>query len=430
MIRECLRQSFGSTLWVRAQISELRANANGHCYMELVEKDEKNTIIARQKATIWANTFVMLRAYFEQTTQISLQAGLEVLVGCSVEMHESYGMSLNITDINPEYTIGKIAMDKSQIIARLEEDGVIDLNASLPFPRLPQRVAVISSKTAAGYEDFIHQIEGNSRGYRFTVELFEARMQGEATEASVIEALDSIFEQVDRFDLVVIIRGGGATADLSAFDNYNIAFRVAQFPLPVVCGIGHQRDSTVLDIVAHTSVKTPTATAELLIKAFGKQEDYIAEIAQSFKKIIKQNIEINRKIVNNLAFNISHVPKAVFAREEQKLSQSLIAVENRTKEMLRGRQQNINYMHNIFKTKTKYAISQQANWLMIKEKTVALLSPKSVLKRGYAIVQQGDKIVKSAQSLDQDREFEILFHDGVAKVERSNCFLQKKNNPM
>lgn len=418
MIKKCLTLSFDTTIWVHAQISELRVNANGHCYLELVEKDSKNMIIARQRATIWANTFAILGAYFEQTTQMSLKADLEVLVGCSVEMHEAYGISLNITDISPEYTIGKIVLEKESILQRLREDGIINLNTSLPFPILPQRIAVISSRTAAGYEDFVHQIESNNRGYRFSIELFEARMQGEATETSVIKALDDIFEQADRFDIVVIIRGGGATADLSAFDNYNIAFRVAQFPLPVICGVGHQRDSTILDIIANKSVKTPTAAAELLIETFSEQEANIADINTKLKQLARRNIEINKQTIDNLELNVLRLPQTIIANEKQRLNRIFISIESRSKDMLRRSHHNISRLHDMLITETKHYINNQISWIKNSERNIALLSPESVIKRGYTMVKQNGKIVTSAQKLDQNKEFQIIFRDGTVKVSK------------
>ncbi|MDL2290432.1 exodeoxyribonuclease VII large subunit, partial [Paludibacteraceae bacterium OttesenSCG-928-F17] len=227
-IEETISLNFGSGVWIRAEISELREN-NGHCYMELIEKSSDNdSIIAKCRATCWASTYRMLKPYFESSTGQNLMAGLQVLVSVQVDFHSVYGLNLNVRDIDPVYTVGEIAARRTQIIRRLEEEGIADMNKQLPLPALPQRIAVISSPTAAGYDDFLNQLHNNSFGFRFYTQLFPAIMQGDATEMSVINALDQIYEQSENFDVVVIIRGGGATADLVAFDSYLIALNCAQ----------------------------------------------------------------------------------------------------------------------------------------------------------------------------------------------------------
>ncbi len=423
-LKEVIKDIFFETVWVHAEISEIHTNANGHCYLELIEKDANNTIIARQKATIWSNNYLMIKPYFEQTTRMELQAGLEILIGCSIEMHENYGLSLNVININPEYTIGKISVEKTKILDMLHQDGVVELNKELFLSEIPQRVAVISSKTAAGYEDFCHHIKHNIYGYKYHIELFEARMQGDETEKSVIEALDRIFEKVENFDIVIIIRGGGATSDLSAFNNYNIAYRVAQFPLPVVCGIGHQRDETVVDIVSFKSVKTPTAAAEFLIEKYREQEDILNRITSDIILYANRYIEQNKFKIQNIAYKITILPGEFIIKESQNLDKQYLYLENKVKNSINMSNQKIDFWLDSIKTKSKKLIDNNLQNILLKEKTIQLLSPQTILKRGYTIVKQQDKFIKSVDKLARNEPFEIIFGDGVFKVESQN---DKKN---
>ena len=266
LVRSRLEHAFPEEYWVQAELSDVRSNATGHCYLELIEKDARgNNLIARARAMIWNQVYRLLKPYFEQETGQAFVSGLKVLVKVTVGFHELYGYSLTILDIDPSYTLGDMARRRREILAKLEEEGVLTLNKELEMPLLPQRIAVISSATAAGYGDFCNQLAGNPYGYVFYPRLFPAMMQGERVEESIIGALNRIYSHAEAWDVVVIIRGGGATSDLSNFDSYLLAANCAQFPLPIITGIGHERDDTVIDAVAHTRVKTPTAAAEYLI---------------------------------------------------------------------------------------------------------------------------------------------------------------------
>ena len=281
-VKQTLKTAFPFPVWIRAEISELHENENGHCYLELVEKStNSDLIIAKQKAMIWSFTYRMLKPYFESSTGTSLAVGMKVLVSCQIEFHELYGMSLNVRDIDPIFTVGEMAVRRAEIIRRLTDEGVIDMNKQLEMPFVPQRIAVISSASAAGFGDFQDQLQTNSFTYKFYVKLFPAVMQGAQTEQSVITALGKIAEYLELFDVVVMIRGGGSTSDLVAFDNYNLALHCAQFPLPIISGIGHQRDESIIDLVSHTRVKTPTAAAEFLIGCLQDADEFIASLANS-----------------------------------------------------------------------------------------------------------------------------------------------------
>ncbi|MGC9341230.1 MAG: exodeoxyribonuclease VII large subunit, partial [Bacteroidales bacterium] len=278
-IRKKISESFPDQFWVIAEISELHVNSSGHAYLELIEKNpDNNKILARMRATIWAYTWRMIRPYFEGSTGYQLTAGIKVLVFVSLEFHSLYSISLNIKDIDPSYTLGDLARKKAEIIDRLKKEGVMEMNKQLGFPLVAQRIAVISSSTAAGFEDFLNTLSSNSYNFHFQVSLFQAIMQGDSAEDSIISALEQIYEVEENFDVVVLIRGGGAQIDLDCFNNYDLAYHITQFPLPVLTGIGHERDETVADMVAHTRLKTPTAVAELLIdymiEYLGKIEDY------------------------------------------------------------------------------------------------------------------------------------------------------------
>ena len=266
LVRNAVAQGLPSPYWVAGELSEVREAVNGHCYIELVQRDEvTGELVAKARGTIWQRVYSLLKPYFLQETGRSFSAGLNVLLQVKVSFHELYGYTLDVCDIEPAYTIGDMERQRRLVIRRLTEEGVIDLNRELPFPLLPQRIAVISSSTAAGYGDFCDQLLGNRYGFVFYPRLFSSPMQGSGVEQGIIEALDRIAENIDCWDVVVIIRGGGATSELSCFDTYELANNCAQFPLPIITGIGHQRDESVLDMVAHTKAKTPTAAAEVLV---------------------------------------------------------------------------------------------------------------------------------------------------------------------
>ena len=341
-VKQTLKLSFATPVWVRAEIAELHENANGHCYLEFVEKSsDSDLIVAKQKAMIWSFTYRLLKPYFESSTGTALAVGMKVLVSCQIEFHELYGMSLNVRDIDPIFTVGEMAVRRAEIIRRLTSEGVADMNKQLEIPFVPQRIAVISSASAAGFGDFQDQLEHNAFGYQFYVKLFPAVMQGSQTEQSVITALGKIADNQDLFDVVVLIRGGGSTSDLAAFDNYNLALHCAQFPLPIISGIGHQRDDSIVDLVAHTRVKTPTAAAEFLVDCVQEADAFVTNMASSLanqaRLIItdaqnRQQAQIMRlpqqvkQIVNGAQlvlqaqnFSIKQAIKKVISNEEKRL---------------------------------------------------------------------------------------------------------------
>lgn len=367
-IVDTLHTQFDKAYWIRAEISELNVRG-GHAYLELVEKvPEKEMFLAKVRATCWANVFAMLRPYFESETAQTLRSGLQVLVSATVEFHPVYGLSLNIIDIDPTYTLGDLLRQKQETVARLLAEGVMDMNKQLVIPLLPQRLAVISSEMAAGYGDFCHQLQHNEKGFAFRITLFPAIMQGERAEQSIIAELEHIFAQVEDFDVVVIIRGGGATTDLTCFDNYQLALNCAQFPLPIIAGIGHQRDVSVLDMVAHTSVKTPTAAAELLIGFLLEQDTRIAEAAQSLLHATQSYTLTLHAQLENVSVRI----RSAFANR----------------------------------------INLQWNHVQLLQKTVELHSPERILRQGYTITLADGRPVISAKAVVSGQLLTTEFADG------------------
>lgn len=317
LVRGVLAQNFPAACWVVGELSEVRETSAGHCYIELVERDEAaNEIVAKARGTIWARIYSLLKPYFLEQTGAPFAAGLKVMLKVSVVFHELYGYSLDVCDIEPAFTIGDVARQRKAVLGRLAGEGVIDLNKELAFPVLPQRIAVISSSFAAGYGDFCDQLARNSYGFVFYPYLFPAPMQGSKAEQGIIAALDRIAKNADSWDVVVIIRGGGATSDLSCFDTYDLANNCAQFPLPVVAGIGHQRDETVLDAVAHTSVKTPTAAAELLIHSLAAQAALLDNMGKIVATSVRSAIDEQKM---RLSAHVKHLPlyAALYLQNQQ-----------------------------------------------------------------------------------------------------------------
>jgi exodeoxyribonuclease VII large subunit len=391
LVKEAINEILPETYWIRAETSDVRINASsGHCYLEFVEKDEKtNHIIAKARGTIWARNFLVIKPFFEQETGKSFGSGIKVLVNVSVEFHEVYGYSLNVNDIDPSYTIGDMVKKRNEIIERLKKEGIFDLNKELDLSPLPQRIAVVTSPTAAGYEDFIHQLTNNENGFPFYIKLFPALMQGDAAEESIISALEKIYRCEENFDVVVIIRGGGAASELSAFDSYSLAAHCAQFPLPVITGIGHERDESIVDMVAHTRMKTPTAVAAFLIDRVQTQAEQLDNFISVFLSL-PQHLRHETERLDNLSYSIKHNTEFFLLKNKRAIGELLINLKNETNKL----------------------IINSKNRIELKEQFVKMGSPEYVLKRGYSLVYRNHKIVEKAESLSSDDEITIKFHDG------------------
>ena len=305
-VKEALEERFFESVWLQAEISELKQNPSGHCYLTLVEKDPRsNALLAKASAVVWASTWRMVKPYFESQAGRALAPGMSVLVRVQVSYSALYGFSLVIYDIDPSFTVGELELARQRTIARLEAEGMFGMNAALPLPPLPRRLAVISSATAAGYRDFLRHLSENEYGFRFLTRLFPAVMQGAEAPASIIAALDAVAAEVESaagsqaapFDAVLILRGGGGAMDLVCFDDYDLAVNVAQFPLPVLTAIGHDHDFHVVDMVAHTHVKTPTALADWLIDRFSAEEWQVESLLQRLHLAVRSKAEAQRGVL-------------------------------------------------------------------------------------------------------------------------------------
>jgi exodeoxyribonuclease VII large subunit len=390
-IQEAIRLNLDSPIWIRAEISELRENPGGHCYLELIEKDkDSDALLAKTKATIWASTYRMLKPYFESSTGQTLRSGLNVLVAVSVEFHGVYGFSLNIRDIDPTFTIGEMAARRLQIIRQLEADGIVEMNKQLDFPQLPQRLAIISSATAAGYGDFCDQLRNDESHFAFYPKLFPAIMQGDQAEKSIIAALEKIYSNLDLFDAVVIIRGGGATTDLACFDSYELALNCAQFPLPIISGIGHQRDISILDMVAHTSVKTPTAAAEFLISVMQGTENQLVNLVADIQDVLKNKIDDESHFFDQTRLRIKQILRSWVVQKSYVLERQ----KSRLKSALRMQ------------------LLKQNNRLTLLEKNIETHSPAFLLKHGYTITTLNGKRITSTKQIKKGDKIRTFVADG------------------
>ena len=403
LVHEVIEDNFDEQYWVVGELSDVSTPAfGGHFYGELVQKDEESDrIVARARITCWARNYNMIRLRFQKEAGETLRKGLQVKLLVEVNFHEQYGYSLNVVDIDSTFTLGDLAKRRREILQQLEKDGILHDNQSLPLPRLLKRIAVISSATAAGYGDFCNQLEENDYGFHFDVQLFPAVMQGEQVPESIIAALEEIREEPP-FDLVVIIRGGGASSDLSDFDSYELAACIALYPLPVLTGIGHERDETVLDYVAHTKVKTPTAAAAFIIE---HQADEAA-------------------LLDDLYQRITHSAKEQIQREKQRLEHQRAVLPLLFTNLIQNRQNRLQLLRQRLTTAIPQQIEREYHRQQLLEKRLEMLDPRLLLKRGYTITTCGGKIVRDVEGL---AEGEVLTTQTEKGEIYSKVVLCKKN---
>lgn len=366
-IEEVVETDLPERYWVRAEIASM--SVRGHCYMELVEKGENGILSAKVRATCWNNVYALLSAYFAQEAGEPLHVGLQVLLEVSVEFHAVYGLSLNIWNIDPTYTLGDLAKQRQATLQQLTEDGVMELQKGLELPSLVRRIAVISSADAAGYGDFCDQLKNNRFGFSFQTQLYPAVMQGDNSAHSIIEALHSIAEQEEEWDVVVIIRGGGANTDLRCFDDYNLASHCAQFPLPIIAGIGHTRDVSIMDMVVKISVKTPTAAAEWLIERVAEQVEKVGE----------------------LVLRLQRAAMGAVNKEKNRLS----LYQQRLKGAIRG------------------AVLREQGKLGLWQKTIELHSPERIFKMGYSLTTLNGKVINNQEDVKAGDLLETHLQTGV-----------------
>lgn len=450
-IRDSLYTALPGLYWVTAEISDIRENYAGHCYLELVEKhpDEVN-VRAKAKGIIWSNRLRFIKPLFESVTGDTLRPGIKILIHIKIEYHEIYGLSLIINDIDPAFTLGEMAMKRQQIIRKLEEEGIITMNKELDFPVLPQRIAVISSSGAAGYTDFIKHLTANKPGYCFYTALFEAMMQGNETETSIKAAFDRIAENINLFDVVVIVRGGGSQTDLSWFDNYAIAYHITQFPLPVITGIGHEKDLSVTDIVAYRSEKTPTAVADFLIGSILNAEEHLIQLSSEISNTALEILEVSRERLNTSRMRLIPVAKISVSSERENLGSLIINLVSNGKGYLSHERSGIVEKTSLIRSGVKAVIA--LNRTRLKESSsvlpartslylshnesiinnfntsLGLLNPFNVLKRGYTITRLKGIILTSSGSTEPGDTIDTQFADGkISSLVKAKTQIKKEN---
>lgn len=391
LVKGVIENTLDEEYWVTGEFSEARVGYGGHLYAELVQKDEDGrNLIAKARVTCWARQYNMLRLRFLQETGKEIEAGLKVMALVRVTFHEQYGYSLQLLDLDPTYTLGDMAQRRQQILAQLEKEGILHDNQQLMLPALTQRIAVISSAGAAGYGDFYDQILQNEYGLHFHLHLFQAVMQGANVESSILDALYTIADQEDQWDAVVIIRGGGATSDLSDFDSYPLASAIAQFPLPVIVGIGHDRDQTVLDFVAHTSLKTPTAVAAFLVDHQLEQLAALESLQQRILQSAQQRLLRER---NRLDRHVTFFPMAFDRMKERQLGK-LSLLTHRIQSAIPNR------------------LERESHKLDMITQRLDLLNPDRLLQRGYSITLVGGKIIKNINDVQEGEVLTTRLQDG------------------
>ncbi len=413
LVRRSLDTLMPDEYWVEAELSELRLSPQGHCYMELVQKDAVgNTPVARAQAKCWRQTWGVVDRQFRQAAGQRLAVGMKVLLEVRANFHEAFGFSWIVGGIDPYFTLGDMARRRQEILATLKAEGIIDLNKELPLPLFAQDIAVISSSTAAGYGDFCRQLADNEYGFSFRTRLFAASMQGEQVETSVIAALDRIYAEVDRYDCVVIIRGGGATSDLSGFDTLALAENVANFPLPVITGIGHERDESIVDYVSHTRVKTPTAAAAFLIAHLKDVADRLGDAERRIARTATARKEVEKERLNRLQDRLPSLFAAVKGRQEARLATMTGRLATASTRRMETERRKVETMAARLTPQPLRRLTAERHRLELLAQRATALDPQRLLKRGYSITTLQGKAVRSAGMLKQGDKIETRFWQG------------------
>jgi exodeoxyribonuclease VII large subunit len=420
LVQEVIECEMPNEYWVEAELSECR-ESHGHCFMSLVQYEDSRDIrprmsanatpIAKADARCWASKWMLIRPYFERTTGQQLRAGMKVLLKVYAQFHEAYGFSWIVTDIDPTYTMGDMARKRQEIIRQLKEEGVFDLQKELHLPLFCHNIAIISSETAAGYGDFCKQLADNPYSFKFSTQLFPAIMQGEDVESSIISALENIYDLP--FDCVVIIRGGGATSDMSGFDTLALAENVANFPIPIITGIGHDRDESILDMVSHTRVKTPTAAAAFLIDHLKGVLDTIEGAQSLITHYAQQKLSTLKTQLTTISELLPKLFSAVKIRQDARID----SLNNRLLSAVQQRV--IIQMANIANTESRIPIllerklTSERHLLELIEEKAKALDPTLLLQRGYSITLHQGKAVKDAKTLVPGDEMETRLANGI-----------------
>ncbi len=425
LVRGTLEMTFDRAYWLAAELSEIRVAANGHCYVEFVEKDKRgNALIAKARGNIWRGTYDLLAIHFEKETGRRLAAGMKVLLEVVPTFHELYGYSLNVTDIDPTYTMGDLARRRKEILAQLDADGVLTLNKELELPRPLRRIACISSGSAAGYGDFCDQLAQS--GYAFRTRLFSATMQGDGVEQSIIAALNRIADEADAWDTVVIIRGGGAVSDLNGFDTYDLAANVAQFPLPILTGIGHERDDTVIDLVAHTRLKTPTAVAAFLVERQREEVKTLEELERSLLAAAALLLTQEKSRLQHIAHRFEIAASHYIGNERERLLRLGTQMESLTLQKLQAQRALLESLSARLLPTLRQRLDVERQKLGYMEKLLRLAGPERILNMGFSLTLKNGKAVRDVRQLSPGDKVLTRFAQGCIES-RVESILTKEN---
>ena len=400
LLRETVELTFPDTLWVTGELSEARVASNGHFYGELIEKDSSGrSVVARARLNCWARQYNLLSLRFLHETGKGLTAGMNVLLKVQVTYHEAFGFSLNVQDIDAAYTLGGMAQRRREILERLEQDGILHDNQTLPLPRLIRRIAVVSASTAAGYGDFCRHLQQNPHGFRFGVRLFPAVMQGQHVEESVLAALQMIAEQSEEWDVVVVIRGGGAVADMADFDSYHLAACIAQFPLPVIVGIGHERDETVLDYVAHQKVKTPTAAADFIIDNQLQELLALSRLSQGIRDSVLSVLGAQRLSLQRIEHRLPLMVRSSLLGQRHRLALLRQGVAAGASDALRRSRSRLDRHADHIPLNARMAVQRCAHRVDILAQQIEQYNPERILRQGYSLTTLNGKRVTNASQV-------------------------------
>lgn len=426
IVSEVIQTTMSRSYWVEAEVSEARER-NGHLYLELIQKEEgTNTPIARASAKCWRSAWSLIGPHFERVTGLQVRAGLQLMVQVHAQFHPQFGFSWIVDDINPEYTMGDMARKRQEIIRQLKDEGVFDLQKELKVPMFAQRIAVISSASAAGYGDFCNQLSGNEYGFAFSIELFPATMQGEQVEQSVISALDAINAEEDAFDCVVIIRGGGATADLSGFDTLLLAENVANFPLPIITGIGHERDESILDMISNTRVKTPTAAAAFLVDNLANTLGRIEDAQASASRYVQNRMQMEKMRLQRLSTGITMQFSMMKTRQEGMLDARFARLSQRISEALSEKRLRLEMISNRLMPLADRKLTAEKHRMELLAQRVESVDPKRLLRLGYSITYHNGRAVKDLKELSIGDELTTMVESGIIKSAVTENIINKR----
>lgn len=440
LIKKCLQSEFYGGYWITAEVSEAKENSSGHFYMTLIEKNEKSQIPkARASAVIWSSRYAMIGSYFQKATGRNIESGMKLLLKVDVSYHELYSLSLVVTDIDPTYTLGDIERRRQMIIARLKDEGFWDLNREIELPYVMQRIAIVSSSTAAGYRDFINELSENEYGYRYITTLFDSVMQGESAEASIISSLDKIKRRNEEFDAVIIIRGGGAQSDLACFDSFELSCEIALMPIPVITGIGHDKDTSVADMVASVSLKTPTAVARFFIDYTQEFDNRLSETAEYIKEVVVEALECAKRESEDAVSTLRHITSSAVSEtmlllkeKEERLKYSTERYLERTEDFIVRKSlfieetsrgtitdeiKNIEKIIGVLSLNSSAYIEKNKHIIATAKAIVEGFDPQRILSNGYAIARAGGKTIRSKKDVRTGELITINVADGIIKSE-------------